>query len=295
MNIRFWVIATVFDGRRDVLVKNYMNTIWKIYFSATGTTKKVIDCIGDELANKFSFNVLTYDFTLPEARLSFPKVAAGDLVVFGVPTYAGRVPNLLLKYLDTIAGNGALAVPVVTFGNRAFDNSLIELRNILESHGFRTVAAAAFSCEHSFSFTLAAGRPDADDISSAKSFAEHIYNKVSKTDFKATAYAPVKVDGDEPAGYYQPKTDEGTPIDIRKVKPKTNTNCTKCGTCAKVCPMGSISFEDFSIVSGVCVKCGACIKKCPAHAKYFDDAGYLYHKEQLERNFQRPAGNIFFI
>lgn len=295
MNIRFWVIATVFDGRRDVLVKNYMNTIWKIYFSATGTTKKVIDCIGDELANKFSFNVLTYDFTLPEARLSFPKVASGDLVVFGVPTYAGRVPNLLLKYLDTIAGNGSLAIPVVTFGNRAFDNSLIELRNILESHGFKTIAAGAFVCEHSFSYTLAAGRPDENDLAFAKNFAETIYNKVSEIDLNLYKHEPIFVDGDENVGYYQPKTDEGTPIDIRKVKPKTNTNCTKCGTCAKVCPMGSISFEDFSIVSGVCVKCGACIKKCPAHAKYFDDAGYLYHKEQLERNFQRPAGNIFFI
>lgn len=271
------------------------DNIWKIYFSATGTTKKVIDCIGDELANKFSFNVLTYDFTLPEARLSFPKVTAGDLVVFGVPTYAGRVPNLLLKYLDTIAGNGALAVPVVTFGNRAFDNSLIELRNILESHGFKTIAAGAFVCEHSFSYTLAAGRPDGNDIALAKDFAERIYNKVSETDLNLCRHEPISVDGDENAGYYQPKTDNGTSIDIRKVKPKTDVNCTKCGTCAKVCPMGSISFEDFSTINGICIKCGACVKKCPSHAKYFDDAGYLCHKEQVERNFARPAENKTFI
>lgn len=273
---------------------NFRN-VWKIFFSATGTTKKVVECIGDELVNKFSVNALTYDFTLPDARQSFPAINAGDLVVFGVPTYAGRVPNLLLKYLDTIAGNGALAVPVVTFGNRAFDNSLIELRDILESHGFRTVAAAAFSCEHSFSGTLAAGRPDADDISFAKSFAEHIYNKVSKADFNASSYAPVKVDGDETAGYYQPKTDEGIPIDIRKAKPKTAANCTKCGTCAKVCPLGSISSDDCSTVNGICMKCGACVKKCPVHAKYFDDDGYLYHKEQLERRYARRAENRFFL
>lgn len=278
-----------------ILMRRTMNNIWKIYFSATGTTKKVVDCIGDELANKFGVSVMTHDFTLPEARLSFPKVAAGDLVVFGVPTYAGRVPNLLLKYLDTIAGSGALAVPVVTFGNRAFDNSLIELRNILENHGFKTIAAAAFSCEHSFSYTLAAGRPDDIDIAVAKDFAETIYDKVLDIDFNSYKHEPVLVDGDENAGYYQPKTDGGQPIDIRKVKPKTSDDCVKCGICATSCPMGSISFDDFSTINGICIKCGACVKKCPSHAKYFDDAGYLYHKAQVERNFARPAENKIFI
>ena len=279
-----------------------INNIWKIYFSATGTTEKVVSAIAnqlvkcsDKLETEKNVHSETFDFTLPSARNSFPEIAPNDLVVFGVPTYAGRVPNLLLKYLDSIQGNGALAVPVVTFGNRAFDNALIELRNILENHGFKTIAAGAFVCEHSFSYTLAAGRPDENDLALAKDFAETIYNKLSKIDLNLYKHEPILVDGDENAGYYQPKTDEGTPIDIRKVKPKTNVNCTKCGTCAKICPMGSISFVDFSIVSGVCIKCGACIKKCPARAKYFDDAGYLYHKAQVERNFARPADNKIFI
>lgn len=279
-----------------------INKIWKIYFSATGTTEKIVCAIANQLvkcSNKpeteKNVHSETLDFTLPSARNSFPEIAKNDLVVFGVPTYAGRVPNLLLKYLDTIQGNGALAVPVVTFGNRAFDNALIELRNILENHGFKTIAAGAFVCEHSFSYTLAAGRPDENDLAFAKNFAETIYDKVSEIDLNLYKHEPILVDGDENAGYYQPKTDEGTPIDIRKVKPKTNASCTKCGTCAKVCPMGSISSEDFSIVNGICIKCGACIKKCPVKAKYFDDPGYLYHRAQVERNFARPAENKIFI
>ncbi len=278
-----------------ILMKHDMNIIWKIYFSATGMTKKIVDCIGNEFANRFNVNTLTHDFTLPKARRSFPDITADDLVVFGVPTYAGRVPNLLLKYLGTIQGNGALAVPVVTFGNRAFDNSLIELRNILENHGFKTIAAAAFSCEHSFSLTLAAGRPDKYDVAFAESFAETIYNKVSDIGLNSYKHEPVLVDGDENAGYYQPKTDGGQPIDIRKVKPKTSDDCVKCGICAKSCPMGSISSDDFSTINGICIKCGACVKKCPSHAKYFDDAGYLYHKEQLEGRYTRRADNKCFI
>lgn len=269
--------------------------IWKIFFSATGTTKKIVESIADGLSSILDIEEVQHNFTLPSGRQSFPQIGSNDLVIFGVPTYAGRIPNLLLKYLDTIAGNNAWAVPIVTFGNRAFDNSLVELRNILENHGFKTIAGAAFACEHSFSHSLAAGRPDDDDIAFAKVFANRIHEKITEPGFEISQHCPIQVDGDETGAYYQPQTDEGVKIDIRKVKPKTNANCTKCGTCAKICPMGAISFEDFSRVEGICIKCCACVKKCPIQAKYFDDEGYLYHKNQLERNYSRYAENKMFI
>ena len=146
--------------------------VWKMYWSATGTTKTVVSAIADRLAAELGLPVETYDFTLPAARRTAPEFAAGDVVVFGTPTYAGRVPNVLLKYLETVKGSGAAAIPVVTFGNRAFDDALIELRDILADNGFRPFAAAAFVGEHSFSKTLAAGRPDADDLLLAAQFAE---------------------------------------------------------------------------------------------------------------------------
>lgn len=82
------------------------------------------------------------------------------LSVFGTPVIAGRVPNVLLKYLADIRGNGALGVPVVLYGNRNYDDALIELRDIMEAGGIRTIAAGAFIGEHSFSKVLGAGRPD---------------------------------------------------------------------------------------------------------------------------------------
>ena len=129
------------NKERNALME--IKKVWEIYFSPTGTTKKVVTLLAEETAAALGAPLEEYNFTLPKARQSFPQVTSGDLVIFGMPTYAGRLPNLMLKYLNTIAGNGALAVPVVTFGNRAFDNSLIELRNILEGHGFHTVAAGA--------------------------------------------------------------------------------------------------------------------------------------------------------
>lgn len=272
-----------------------INRIWEIYFSPTGTTKKVVHTMASAFLPERDIPRDVFDFTLPEARLSFPALREGDLVFFGCPTYAGRLPNLLLKYLHTIEGNGAVAVAVVTFGNRNFDNALSELCYILKSHGFHTTAAAACSCEHSFSYTLAAGRPDEADQKECRDFAKRIEEKI----FSSSPLAPVHVPGlsaeENFGGYYQPRDRHGVFIDIRKVKPLTSDDCIQCGHCAEICPMGSIDRQDFSLVSGVCIKCGACVKGCPTGSKYYDDPGYLYHKKELEEMYQRRAENQFFL
>ena len=278
-----------------------IHRIYKMYFSATGTTEKVVSALADTLSAKLGCPVLSYDFTLPAARESFPALTAEDLVVFGMPTYAGRLPNLMLKYLNGfLQGSGALAVPVVTFGNRNFDNSLIELRDILEDHGFHTIAAAACSCEHSFSTKLWAGRPDEADLAEIKDFAGKAAEKIAAGEESELLSAPVLVPGvpaeADHGGYYQPRDRHGVFIDIRKVKPLTDMDkCTQCGLCLEVCPMGAIDPADVSKVPGICIKCGACEKKCPVHAKYYEDAGYLYHKTELDEMYARRADNAFFL
>ena len=280
-----------------------INQLFKICFSPTGTTAKVVSVLSDTLSAKLDCPEVTFDFTRPASRQSFPVLTPDDLVIFGMPTYAGRLPNLMLKYLDTIQGNGALAVPVVTFGNRNFDNSLIELRDILEDKGFRTIAAAACSCEHSFSYKLGAGRPDPEDLNEISEFAGRILSKLAESDSQNhpdAVHIPVSVPGvpadQNHGGYYQPRDRHGNSIDIRKVKPLTDMEkCTQCGFCAEICPMGAIDPQDVSSVPGICIKCGACTKKCPAEAKYYDDPGYLYHKTELEEMYARRAENAFFL
>lgn len=270
--------------------------VWKIFFSATGTTEKIVRTVADCLAASCGVEVTEYDFTLPPEREGFPSLTATDLLVFGCPTYAGRLPNLLLNYLNTITGCGAYAIPIVTFGNRAFDNSLAELCSLLEAHEFHTIAAAAFSCEHSFSTTLGGGRPDENDLKDAENFALSVFGKMVKSVAFCQPINPVEVDGDPNAAYYQPRDRHGASIDIRKVKPVTTKACTQCGFCAEVCPMGAIDKNDCTRTPGICIKCCACIKKCPQGAKLFTDTGFLYHKEELEAMYGgRRAENSFYL
>ncbi|MEG0391398.1 MAG: ferredoxin [Anaerovoracaceae bacterium] len=260
--------------------------IYASYFTGTETTKKIVTTIAQTLDP----NYIDDDFSSLNRRQTPLTYAPGDVVIFGVPVIAGRVPNLLLKYLDTIEGNGAFAVPIVLYGNRNFDDSLIELRDILEKGQLKTIAAGAFVGEHSFSKTLGKGRPDADDMEIARLFGRRIAKILQEGSYGNT---PVLVDGTPYPyrGYYQPRDRKENPIDIRKVKPLTNAQCDDCKLCAEICPLGSIDFEQVSNISGICMKCCACVKRCPKGAKYYDDPGYLYHQQELEEIYQR-RGNI---
>ena len=265
-----------------------------MYFSPTGTTKKIVKSIAQKIAQELSanksYNVI--DFTLKDIRTEAVSFNKDDIVIIGVPVYAGRVPNILLNYVNTINGNGALAVCVAVYGNRNYDDALIELRDIAEGDGFHVIAAGAFVGEHSFSKILAAGRPDEKDLDVAVRFAGQICGKVAK----GHSDELLAVKGEAPyRKYYMPKDKDGNPVDIRKVTPKTNADCTDCKLCAEVCPMGSIDFEDTAKLNGICIKCGACVKKCPVSAKYYDDPGFLRHQYELEEQFKERREPELFV
>ena len=133
-----------------------------------------------------------------------------DLVVFGTPVYAGRVPNVLLPFYGRIVGGGALAVPVVLFGNRNYDDALIELRNILAADGMHPIAAGAFVGEHSFSRVLGADRPNAEDEALMDEFAARVAELAAGLD--AAPVKSVAVRGQEPSDpTTRPGTGPGTP------------------------------------------------------------------------------------
>lgn len=262
--------------------------VYGVFFTGTGTTAKIVRVVAGAIDEGYE----EQDFSLPESR-EIPLVfKEDDVVVMGLPVIAGRLPNLIVPYLNTLEGKGAVGIPIVLYGNRNYDDALIELRDIMEDRGFRTVAAGAFIGEHSFSRVLAKGRPDDADISVAEDFGKRIKEMLTGGELSS----PVTVKGTPKPyrGYYKPRDRKGEHIDIRKVKPKTKDICNHCGLCAAICPMGAIDKEDESKIPGICIKCCACEKRCPVGAKYFDDPGYLYHKEELEEMYkERKEPEIF--
>ena len=263
--------------------------VWAVFFSPTGSTEKITVEVAVSAAQAAGISAVDIvNITEPSMRTKDLSFGEEDLVVFGMPVYAGRVPNKIMPFIrDRVKGKGAACAAVVTYGGRSFDDGLSELSLLLKENGFLFCGGGAFVCQHAFASALAAGRPNDADISDGRSFGKQLGEKTVESSRKALLEKIPKVPGNCPPGpYYVPKGEDGLPAVFLKAKPVTDQRlCTGCGFCAERCPMGSIREEDFFEVTGICIKCQACIKGCPTGAKHMEDEAFLSHKKMLEKTF----------
>ena len=270
-----------------------INKIKGIYFSPNGKTKLIVEYISKYIADELKLNLELIDFTIK--RENTYKYSFEDIVIFGVPTYAGRVPNKILPSIRKLfKGEGTMVIPVVTFGNRNFDESLLELEKELTNNGFKVIAAAAFATQHSFSKKIGTNRPDIDDIKEIKIFSQKILEKIRKSN--SIEDMLLEYEKRDVGSYYTPLKIDGKPAKFLKAKPITNLNlCDECGLCAKKCPMGAIDNKDFKKIINICIKCYACINICHTKAKYFNDSDLISHIKMLEQNYKRRAYNKIYL
>ncbi len=234
-----------------------ISKIWLITFSPTRTSKKIVDAIGSGMKG---IPCESIDLTYPGTKSEL-KFGPDELVIIGVPVYAGRVAPLAVQRLTPFQGSNTPAVIAVTYGNREFEDALIELRDLVEKATFSPLAGGAFIGEHSFSGSespIARERPDSADLAAAKAFGVRIMEKITMAEQQG-----INNSLEVPGG--SPYKDGMGPLPFT---PAVNqSECTQCGECLPSCPTGAISLEtSIELDSNLCIFCCACIKICPEEA-----------------------------
>lgn len=225
-----------------------MNVV-EIVFSPTGGTEKVAHMIGGHWSES------TVKIDLSDAKTDFTQCSIDqeDQVLIAMPSFGGRAPAVAIERLKKIAGNGAKCTLVCVYGNRAYEDTLVEMEDAAKESGFQVVAAVAAVAEHSIMHQYAAGRPDASDKKQLEQFAERIAGKTK---------AAVSIPGNRP---YKKAGGAG-------LVPKAGKRCTKCGLCAERCPVQAIDPASFRADAKKCIACMRCVKQCPEKARTVNGA-----------------------
>lgn len=225
-----------------------MNIV-EIVFSPTGGTQNVADII----ARAWGGNAAKID--LSDSKTDFTKceIKKDDMVLIAMPSFGGRAPAIAIERLKKISGNGAKCTIVCVYGNRAYEDTLVEMEDAAKESGFRVAAAVAAVAEHSIMPQYAAGRPDASDEAQLSDFAVRILHKDGDV---------ASIPGNRP---YKKGGGAG-------LVPKVTKDCAKCGVCAKSCPVDAINPDSLVADSKKCISCMRCVKLCSHDARKVNSA-----------------------
>ncbi len=254
-----------------------------VYFSATDVSKKYAKAMGAALEKE----VVEYDFTTPEKRVAANAPAFGkdDMVILALPIYGGRVPDICLEYVQALKGDETPCIVVGTYGNRHYDDAVVEMEDIMNAQGFVVVGGAAVVGRHSFSDNIAGDRPNAEDLEGAAEFAKLVVAKEGKKLPQGT------IPGNRP---YKEKGGAANTL-----LPTTTDACIGCMVCAESCPNGVISKDDpklFAKDAAFCLKCNSCYVKCPVGAKAFTAEAFKQVQAFCENAFGNPAKeNLYWL
>lgn len=241
---------------------------YNIFFSPTGGTEAVVQYMGSRFGEAADIDL--------SQNITPCAMESGDFCVFGVPSFGGRVPGIAAQRLRKLQGDRTPALILTTYGSRAYEDTLLELKDILEGQGFVCIGAAAIVTQHSIMQEFGQGRPDAADLRAMAEFAEEI---------KGRPLQSVSVPGNRPYKEYRV-----APMGIL-----VNSACRSCGLCARMCPVQAIPANDPRTTDdSKCVSCMRCVRICPAQARACDAGRIQMLTEKLRPVCSVYKENAFF-
>ena len=231
------------------------------YFTPIKVTRKVVYNVAYGLGKGLQSE--QHNLTESAERRREYQCASDELFIAALPTFGGRVPVIDPPLLRNFHGNNTPAVVIVTYGCRAYEDTLVEMQAILKEQGFITIGGAAFASVHSMAPQVGAGRPDANDLASARTFGEQIRARLEEME------QPVPYDK-LPGNI--PFKDLPQPMNLA---PTTNEKCVLCMQCYRWCPTDAIPYNDpNSTDKDRCILCHGCIVRCPVNARTVTDEAF---------------------
>lgn len=277
------ILYTNTRNPNGVLGGNVMNIdqCTLILFSPTGGTER----IGKFFAENISGTYKITDVTPFCEKYCVETFSPKDIVIFAVPVFAGRVPYPAINRISNMRGNDTPCVVVAVYGNRAYEDALIELSETVQDCGFTVIGGFAAISEHSIVRTIGAGRPDQADYVKIALFADKIVEKIKNTD-SFDNMESISVLGNP--SYKTYKNMGETPV--------TEDNCIHCMKCVSNCPNGAIDINDPTITyADSCITCMRCINLCPVHARHLSNSVVDGVTSKLEKVCSRRSEPDFFI
>ena len=240
-----------------------------LHFSPTGSTSDIAMYLGYKLFEQVA------EFDLSKQVLEKVEVSDRSLAVVAVPVYGGRVPGRAVEALRLVSGNGAACVSMAVYGNRAVDDALVELNDVLTEQGFCVIASGEFIAQHSLVAEMAAGRPDEHDFAAMDDFASGVLKRVVAGDFSQVQDVPGN------------KSYASQAVASSGVTPMTLDSCLNCGMCARSCPVSAIPVGNCKETdSEKCILCMRCVKTCPMRSRVLP----AQFKEVISARLQQHGG-----
>ncbi|HIT96296.1 MAG TPA: 4Fe-4S binding protein [Candidatus Aphodousia faecavium] len=246
-----------------------------VYFSAAGHTLKVIRHIAEQMGG------IDRAVDLSDPFLKETSFTKDDQVIVACPVYGGRIPSLVAERLQKITFDGTRAVSIVTYGNRAYEDALLELNDTLLARGSIPVASAAVVAQHTMVPSVASDRPTPIDFQNLSVFARFALQK-----FDDVHAVPVEVPGNRP--YRQWSKMPVTPV--------VSNECVRCGLCVRQCPTMAIWITDPKKTDpSKCILCMRCVALCPQGARSLPESARQAIEKKLAPVAKLTRENEFFF